>query len=391
MRPISVICALCFLPILLEAQHQEPVSHPKPDVHLFHQDSNDRKNHVYLELKMDNGGLLPITDSTGQNIFEGSYYNGFDVRLAWETRKGSVYSSLYRRPRFGFGWYTATFHNDFTGNPNAIYGFVDVPVLYNPKSRWQWMYGLALGLSYNFKPYDPEQNPINYAIGSRRNSYINLYSEVRYHLTPRWDIGAGVGFKHFSNGSIQRPNEGINAIPLTVLVQFELDRAPESWQPFEIPVHQKFWLLDVYWGNATKSNEYEEGNYWKTVMGVVALKQFCYRYRIGFGWDFFYAADSDDRVPGTASTFSKSFSTAPFIAWEWAITEKLYLPVNFGVYLNRHEENDELKPYYERFGIRYKINHHFITGVTLKAHADVADMVEWTVGYSFHKDPNTYR
>ena len=97
-----------------------------------------------------------------------------------------------------------------------MYGFVDIP-FHKPRSRWTWLYGGALGISYNFNPYDPETNPVNVFLGSERNVYIDLYFEGHYAISNRMDIGIGTGFKHFSNGSYKLPNAGINLIPLTIM------------------------------------------------------------------------------------------------------------------------------------------------------------------------------
>ena len=76
--------------------------------------------------------------------------------------------------------------------------------------------------------------------------------------------------------------------------------------------------------------------------------------------------------------------------WEWHLTEHLYVPIGLAFYVHRNTENDEQTPYYERVGIRYRFNNNIYTGVTIKAHQGVADIFEWTIGYTFQKDPNKY-
>ncbi len=115
---------------------------------------------------------------------------------------------------FGVGFYGGSFDNNDFGEPNALYGFIDIP-FYRSKSKWSWIYGIGLGLAFNFNPYNPETNPDNGLIGSEKNVYIALTIEGRYQITPHWEAGLGAGFKHFSNGRIQMPNSGINVVPVT--------------------------------------------------------------------------------------------------------------------------------------------------------------------------------
>jgi len=75
---------------------------------------------------------------------------------------------------------------------------------------------------------------------------------------------------------------------------------------------------------------------------------------------------------------------------EWVLGKHFYIPIGLGFYLKHHKENDELKSYYERIGIRYRFNNKIFAGITIKAHKDVADIFEWTVGYTFLKDNNKY-
>ncbi len=106
--------------------------------------------------------------------------------------------------------------------------------------------------------------------------------------------------------------------------------------------------------------------------------------------DFFYSSVAENRIDSDQSAFSKAFSCAVVGSWEWAINEHLYVPLGIAFYLKRNKENDESTPYYERAGIRYRFNSGIHTGLTIKAHGGVADIFEWSVGYTFKNDPNRY-
>ena len=106
--------------------------------------------------------------------------------------------------------------------------------------------------------------------------------------------------------------------------------------------------------------------------------------------DIFYSGAAELRTESGQASFSDAVSVAVVPNWEWVISKRLYIPLGIGIYLHRNEENDERYGFYERAGIRYRVTDHISTGVTIKAHKGVADYFEWTVGYTFHKDPNQY-
>jgi hypothetical protein len=250
-------------------------------------------------------------------------------------------------------------------------------------------YLAAFGLSYNFNPYDEISNPTGVFIGSYRNCYVNLALLTNYHFAPHWNASLSIGFKHFSNGSFQQPNYGINLIPLSVSLTYK----PKPFKPFEgeknIPKYIRHNQYNIAFIAGSKNYEEGEPNYFKGALSINYLRALSYKYKAGLGLDIYYAGGYEERN-GEEATFSNTMSYAVVGSWEWALTKHLYVPVAFAVYLKHNEDNGERDPFYERVGIRYRFNNNLFTGVTIKAHKGVADIFEWTVGYTLRRDPNKY-
>lgn len=93
----------------------------------------------------------------------------------FQSAGNSFYDQLWRYPEWGIGYYSVSLFNDAVcGNPNALYLFVDVPFHHPGKNRWRYSYSLGGGLSYNFRPNNPQDNPWNTLIGSYNNVYIEF-------------------------------------------------------------------------------------------------------------------------------------------------------------------------------------------------------------------------
>ena len=348
-----------------------------------------KKNSKYLDLRFENGAMLGNTTQFSDQIVNSSYYNGADIRLGFRnTNPDDIYSNVYRRPYFGVGVYTSTFNNEDVGSPGAVYFFLTIPLKFEGLKKWTFSYSGAFGLSYNFNPYDPINNPTNMFVGSYRNCYVHLGFIANYKFSEKWALNGTFGFKHFSNGSFKQPNFGINLIPATIGVSYKLDKEPIIHDKRQIPVYKKHGLMNVALSAGSKNYEVGGENFLKNTLTVDYLRQINYKYRIGVGLDFFYSDRANLRNRSDASKLSKFYSLAATGSWEWVLTEKLYIPIAIGFYLHRNPENDEKTFYYERVGIRYRITDHVFAGVTIKAHGGAADYFEWTIGYAIHNDPN---
>lgn len=69
---------------------------------------------------------------------------------------------------------------------------------------------LSGGYAWLTKPYHEVKNPINNAIGSHFNIAAQLRFGAEFKLHPMVWMNAAFSFTHFSNGSLQLPNYGIN-------------------------------------------------------------------------------------------------------------------------------------------------------------------------------------
>lgn len=364
---------------------------------VFAQDSiqvkkeKDKKYIKYLNLRFENGAMLGNGSEIGDQVVNSSYYNGFDARLGFRKMNANdVYSNVYRRPYMGVGWYASTFHNSEIGKPHAIFYFLTIPVKFEGAKKLSFAYSGAFGLSYQFNPFDSIQNPANIFIGSYRNCYVHLGFEADYKISPKWQLNATIGFKHFSNGSFKQPNYGINLVPLTLGVRYKFSEDEILPEPTPIPEFKKYNLWNVMLAFGSKNYVNNDPNYMKMTLGVNYLRAVNYKYRIGIGVDMFYSAAADLRTGTGSAGFGDAFSVAVVPNWEWVVSKKVYIPLGVGFYLHHNKFNDERYGFYERAGIRYRITDHLAAGVTIKAHKGVADYFEWTVGYTFHNDPNQY-
>lgn len=79
---------------------------------------------------------------------------------------------------------------------------------------------IGSGLAFLTKHYDILTNPTNNAVGSKLNDITHIKIELEKLLSQHWKVHGGLSFTHFSNGSSQTPNYGINIPAINVGVVY---------------------------------------------------------------------------------------------------------------------------------------------------------------------------
>jgi Lipid A 3-O-deacylase (PagL) len=388
-KTLIILTFILILNVQLNGQVKE-MDKIHPDSNSISQ-KNPANNNRYLQVKFEHGGILPIDDDPKVNqLLKNSNFSGISMRYGWELNPSSVYNQLYRGPVLGLGFLVSTFRNPVIGSPMSLFSFVEIPFSRNT-SRWNFTYGMSFGLSFHFNPYDYQKNPDNLMIGSKFNAYLHFNVEGRYMIDKNWQLGLGIGFKHFSNGATKKPNAGINLAPIQLSVQYKINKNSVTPIMNKLPSFKPFFSFAINTASGLKQNNPGEELIYKNQFGIYEGYQFSYKYKLGIGFDFTYSSGGTNRVPGNESAFSKNFSYSVYTGWEWYITDRLYMPLYLGFYLHRNYENSESEKIYERIGLRYLFfNRHLTIGPGLKAHAGTADFVEFNIGWIFHHDKNHY-
>ncbi|MFC5623880.1 acyloxyacyl hydrolase [Algoriphagus winogradskyi] len=350
---------------------------------LFSFQTNGQSKKV-IEFSYDQGPIIGNNKDWANELIDRIDYKGFDVRFGWRSSENNHYNYINRFPSYGVGFTSAINYYTEIGRPMGVYAFGEVPFgKLNFDRKLNFSYFTQIGLGFNMNPYDAETNPINGFVGSAVNVHIHFGFKASYQISNRFDVFTSIGAKHYSNGSIKKPNSGINFIPISVGIRVPLDK--EEFHPGpkpEFPPLEKRFFLNITAYTGLKSYAIGERAYFRGGLGVNYLWELSYKYRMGLGLDWFYGGGANFRYPGESITFSEVNSFAVVGSWEWKLTEKLYMPIALGVYLSKADLNEETANFYERIGVRYRMNHNLFAGVQIKAHKAKADFFEFTFGYT---------
>lgn len=157
----------------------------------------------------------------------------YDVRVRWQPgkRRETAYDRAWNHPALQFG----LLYTDFSqvkiyrddpakrsriGYLLTLYGGLQFEILH--KGRWTLGADLLHGAAYCPHPFNETTNRDNEVIGTTLSIFVSGGLFAKYRISPHWSASLGVDFKHFSNGTLDRPNLGANTIGPTLAVHYDL-------------------------------------------------------------------------------------------------------------------------------------------------------------------------
>jgi hypothetical protein len=353
---------------------------------------------------------------TYPNGFEEAFskgYNAFELRLGWQSTGRQTWQRLHKYPVYGLGVFVSSLGtadvDSVVGAPSGIYFFYGEPLI----RFWRITayFDLGIGLSYDFVPYDAENNPTNDVIGSRVNLYFNGNLSLMAKLSERMDMSLGANFFHFSNGRSNTPQRGINMGGLNLGLKYNFNAmkghtklARPDYQPPVRPVYMKapkppidrFGELQFLVSGGTVETEPGEAKtatgeqdttllqkrYYTSTIGVDYAYLVWRKLKLHTGLDFMYDGSMENYIAGKAPQevdFGGKFMFGYHFGFQYLI-ERFTLYYSLGFY--GYKESETRGTWYMRAGGRIGLTDHIDAHIALKTrNGGIADWIEWGICY----------
>lgn len=350
------------------------------------------------------------------------------VGLQTEPEDSCAFAQAFGFPMFNVGFSVASMGDfkfyDQTRFPSlySIYCSFERSII--RKKHCSLGYMLDFGATYNPGRYEPLENPGNNWLSSPFMAYFGAGAFAKLHLGKRWEIGADIMFRHYSNGRLDLPNEALNALGGGVFARYRLsdydytrytgksetkyayDKGMQYMVTLAGGVHTCMAEWNAYVETETDPAKKKEAasqlkKHPKFSLGFEALYRYSLRYATGIGLDVFYSSNMEeleksdrivygdelvDNCPGYAP-ISVGISVIQEIYWR-----NLAVHIAVGAYPYRHKgvNGPEAKEagdrergwHYEKAGLRYyfpKLGDTFV-GFAIKSHNIKAEMLEFSIG-----------
>ncbi len=329
---------------------------------------------LFLESKFQYGFIWQHKPSLEEII--GGNIKVFDISIGKQTYGEKYWEQLYRYPSYGFGYYYVDLGNpEELGHANALFSYVDIPILRRGKHLLS--YRISGGLGYLSKG--------NIAIGSHVNLYFDLALIHHYHLSEHLDLINSFGATHFSNGAIKMPNLGINLFSYRLGLQYRLKTPVREFVKHKLPEIEKKNSVSVLLAAGVKEKRPDgEISYQVATFSVDYLRLLNLKHKVGLGLDAFYDESLFETMnPDSILKLNTSdiMRYGVHVAFE-AEFHKIMLVIHLGTYI--HANYTEDGSVYQKVGIRYLISKNFYANISLKASKGVADYTEFGVGYRIY-------
>lgn len=363
--------------------------------------------YLFLNTKYNLGWVLNTNDFVnGVNSHNKviKAYQAMSFGFGKQTYGSRDWEHVHNFPSFGVAFYTAKFwRGSELGYPNALYGFYNAPFY-----RWNrsaLMFQIDFGRTYNWKPYDAEDNPFNVAIGSSKTVYVGFGIEYNYYLTPHWLLALGYDVTHFSNGAARKPNKGLNLAAPQVTLQYSFKELPRFQRRYDIK-HQDYSELYFALGYGKKQadfdtllytglkNKYPGLSYNALTLSTGVMCQYSHKSKAGIGFDILYDEFLGSSLyvngEGVAEKVlsldtGDRFSLGMFVSHEFCIS-RLSIVTQLGAYVLQQDVKGKKPSTYARAGLKYHLGNDVFLGINIFAHHfSKADFIEWNVGYRLRR------
>lgn len=307
-------------------------------------------------------------------ITELSFYQQTDGEKQWQR--------YFNYPKLGISAVYINSGNPISlGNIYGVFPYVDFP-LNHWKITWNLKFGYGLG--YIEKPFNRKTNYKNLAIGSHLNALIFMNSHWNVPVTEKITGSVGISLTHFSNGSLKRPNLGINIFSVNAgvsyyfgnqMVRQQTDEPTDEKREKKLS-HSILGTVGVKEVDPIGGNKYMVYNTSYNLLKVVSNKS-----SIGVGVDLSYNTSLEPLVlriqkedRGKLSNFNAGISGIYSMD-----LGKISLMFQTGGYVYRVYKQDNVV--YTKIGTRYRFTDKLFFNLSLKTHFFVADFIEYGIGY----------
>jgi hypothetical protein len=342
-----------------------------------------------VQLGVAKGEVLPTNNFVkGDNLAQQRIkeYKSINIQLGLSSTDKKDWAVSYRQPYYGIGVSISDFQTPELGRPVSGYGYLGIPIV---RSKYLSLYNeLQYGMAFGWNNYDPILNPKNHAIGSKFTVHAASQMMLRLHMSPYVDLTTGLSFVHFSNGRMERPNNGINIITPSVGFAIYPNKQARYIRPKRaLSLNRPLeWALIAGYGNHQRISDIDDQKYF-AVGGLMAslAKQHTnyYRSRISLDINYFWSLTEDQNEAQAKPGWS---NLTLGVAYQPEFTIGDFTMVGgIGLYL-RHQDYGNYEQLYQRLGLRYNFTKNISLGVNIRSvNFYEAEFLEFQFGYHFFR------
>lgn len=385
--------------------------------------------------------VKPVAPNGGPSL-------GGQIAFEWHTDGSKQWHKDFNRPTIGVALQVIDLHNPrILGQMIAPYTYINIPMVRSKAVDFNFMLGGGFGFCTKpcdvvgaindprgLKGNDPTKNKAfdyNFIIGGPFTFNIQAGLNVDFHVHKSVDITLGIDYNHFSSGSLEQPNSGLNIFDGKLGIKYHIPNTRKEVKPCVLDTTKlKRWYGEIIGSGGAKILYYKDKQYYGCAsLNVGAYYRTCRQHRIGLGVDMFYDGAFTQTVRHNPSTgkwepvntaYKKTFTTEDKFLNKFRvglnITNELIIGkfiLGFGVGIYLYDPIKNMEPYvdaekaateekslnrsifygydpdtqdgwnYFRLSCKYYITKHLLASLAFKTHLQKVEFVEFGIGTWF--------
>jgi hypothetical protein len=306
----------------------------------------------------------------------------YELYIAKTTNGEKTWHSFYRNPRYGVSYMLFDLGSpSYLGKAHGIYPFMNF-FLTDAGRIASLNMRVGAGIAYMEKIFDRIDNYKNIAISTRFNAVINLRMEGRVQVAAPLHLSGGLALSHISNGTIKKPNAGLNYVTVYAGANYNFGKEKFAKQADAIDYEiDKKWRYTVYLSGGVKSYSiFDDAKYFVSGLSLEASRSHLAFTRFSGALELFYDRSDYAYLIDEETKINKIQTIKPGLAAGYAfLFGDLSANVHIGRYL--YAKNQQYGVVYQRLALGYSITERLNARFGLKTHWGQADYVEFSFGY----------
>lgn len=312
------------------------------------------------------------------------------VKLSYilNSNGSKLWHNVYRYPKVGISYMLMDLgHRNILGYSHSVSPFIKTPI-FNLGGNFSSDFFVGSGLSYMPKVYHPISNSLNTAISTHINVIIDLGLSVSYFVNDNLKLNGGAHITHFSNGSIKKPNYGLNYTVISLGIQYGNFNAKPEKTVQNLDKVEKHRISLVGSGSVKEAIGFNGPNFGVASGSIEYSRQaWSPLYRVGTSLDFMYDGSHGLILQNNNILYNSNWELTKLgvaINAE-VILDRLSLILHFGGYYHNLSRGTSNQWVYQRVGLRYKFTNDVWAHVALKSHLNYADYIEFGLAFKLFK------
>ncbi|WP_181306875.1 acyloxyacyl hydrolase [Rufibacter sp. XAAS-G3-1] len=319
---------------------------------------------------------------SGLSLLNYSNLHGVELYANKQTLGKRYWERKYKLPALGFALsYFNYMVPDELGESVTATSYLDGPLAKIGKGSLR--YNLGSGLVYTTRHYNSTSNENNKAIGSPITFSIRGNLRYEHPMGERVFLNAIFAFRHFSNGSLNQSNNGMNMPLLGLGVRYQPKGAitAKTEQDSTAPQIDKRLRMNIRMAAGVKEVLRDDFKHPVYTMSGYASKRFTYTNSLLLGVDAIFDTAIGEEYLNQGMNYPEGYldkrSAGIFIGHELHLSHLSFV-FHFGRYV--YQPHHLFPDFYQRYGLQYMIFKHLSASALLMAHDGHANVIEWGLG-----------